>query len=238
MHIGIIPDGNRRWAKKNGLQISKICKFWEKVIHFSIIFLVEFVKNEELKPERLSEIYEEVGMKKDSDWMDLLDLSKQWKSLMVTEISVYILSSDNCTRNDGTRENIFHLLKFIDSRLPEEFSVDVRVFGKMELLPQEIRDVLKRITTRGKVKFNFRINLAVAYDPVDDIKNCRLDNGDQSQIDMVIRSGGEKRSSGFFPCHTLYSEWYYTEKMWPEMKPSDFIKSVKYFLSRNRRFGK
>lgn len=238
MHVGIIPDGNRRWAKKKGISGSKISKYWEKIIHFSIIFLIEFIKNTKINDKKISEICKEVGLENDDSYIDICELSDKLKEIKLDELSVYILSTDNCTRNDGTRENIFHLLRYIDSKLPENFPFDVRVFGKLELLPEEIRDLLQSITSKARKKNSFKINLAIAYDPIDDIKKCRLGETDQSQIDLVIRSGGEKRSSGFFPCHTLYSEWYYTDVMWPEMKPSDFINSIKYFLSRNRRFGK
>lgn len=71
------------------------------------------------------------------------------------------------------------------------------------------------------------------------INDCRKivqkeDRPEQSDIDIVVRSGGEKRSSGFFPLHTLYSEWYYSPKLFPDITMDD---ALKYYFSRHRRFG-
>ena len=60
----------------------------------------------------------------------------------------------------------------------------------------------------------------------------------QSDIDIIFRSGGEKRISGFFPTKILYSELFFVKPLWPSISLLDLNKIVKKFFHRNRRFGK
>jgi undecaprenyl diphosphate synthase len=63
-------------------------------------------------------------------------------------------------------------------------------------------------------------------------------NREQSNIDILFRSGGEKRISGFFPTKVLYSELFFEKKLWPEITLDDLNRIVKLFKKRERRFGK
>ena len=59
-----------------------------------------------------------------------------------------------------------------------------------------------------------------------------------SDVDLVIRTGGAMRTSNFLPWQTIYSEWFFVEKTWPEMEREDFKAILDEFSSRERRFGK
>ena len=87
------------------------------------------------------------------------------------------------------------------------------------------------------------INLAIAYDYIKDLLNFGLKNNcnynrEQTQIDCIFRSGNEYRTSGFFPCHSLYSEIIVFDKLWPEINIEDFKNVIYIYNNRHRRFGK
>jgi undecaprenyl diphosphate synthase len=69
---------------------------------------------------------------------------------------------------------------------------------------------------------------------LEEIKN----GTSRTQIDLVIRSGGQLRSSGFFPLQTLYSEWIYLDELWPDMTQEHINQAINLFLTRKRNFGK
>ena len=89
----------------------------------------------------------------------------------------------------------------------------------------------------------FTFNIAIAYDYNKDMTNfgsylIENYNREQSNIDVVFRSGGEKRISGFFPTKILYSELFFDKTIWPDITLLDLNKIIKKFFHRNRRFGK
>ncbi len=234
MHIGIIPDGNRRWAKKMGLSHSQLLEHWFK------------------------NIFEKVYLKLLTGELD--EFKKEFRH--INEISLYVLSTKNLERKDKTFELVFKLMKkmFI-TILSNEVALEackkicLNLVGELKMLPSEIQDMLKiattKICTADSINAELTINLAIAYDPVLDMKRLTsdigglrnsggsVDNGvrEQTPIDFVIRTGGEMRSSGFFPFHTLYSEWYYSNLYFPEFTLSELNKALGDFRKRERRYG-
>jgi undecaprenyl pyrophosphate synthase len=209
IHLGIIPDGNRRWCKshkKNSLE------FGAMIQHMIL------------------RMYHQCLLQQ------IPDLFK-----MVDEISIYVLSKDNLLkRDDGTLLLIEKTLDVVCAILRiDETAKHVKfdVHGDVSLLPIKIQQQIK--TCIELSKGTFPIHLAIGYDPITDTK-LFLKEGYESrrQIDMVIRSGGQLRSSGFYPLQTLYSEWFYFDTFWPDMTPSLFHDALDQFLSRQRNFGK
>ena len=90
----------------------------------------------------------------------------------------------------------------------------------------------------------YNLFLGIAYDFKKDLINYGINtnnnyNRNQSEIDIVIRTGGELRLSGFFPSHVNYAEFFYYKKFWPEIKIKDIDSVVSDFKNkRKRRFGK
>ena len=90
----------------------------------------------------------------------------------------------------------------------------------------------------------YSINIAIAYDYNKDILSFSEENNNknyirnQSNIDLVFRSGGEKRLSGFFPTKTIYSELYFIDKFFPDINLDDINNAIIEYKKRNRRFGK
>ena len=127
----------------------------------------------------------------------------------------------------------------------QEFLKDLTInfVGDINLLPKDIQKILKEVQKNNKAENKYTLNLAIAYDYHKDMLNFgRTDlknyTREQSDIDLVFRSGGEYRTSGFFPTKTLYSELFFLKKLWPEVTVDDFINVMKKFQKRNRRFGK
>jgi len=102
---------------------------------------------------------------------------------------------------------------------------------------------------------NYRLNFCMAYngraeivDAVNKILKSKVNKIEEkdfsknlyldSEPDLIIRTSGEKRISGFLPWQSSYSEFYFTEKHWPEFSKQDLIKAIEDFESRERRFGK
>lgn len=211
IHMGIIPDGNRRWCKQNGKTLDNYAKMIEEIM----FGLYNSHKNER-------------------------DVAYE-SFFLVGELSVYVLSKDNMLkRDDGTLKFIEMALDIVCSLMRID-SVNSRVkldfIGDIESLPPVIREQIElcRRLSRGW----FPVHLAIGYDPIEDSANYLKEGmASRTPIDMVLRSGGEKRSSGFFPLQTLYSEWMYYDELWPDMTAMKFNECLLDFVSRKRNFGK
>lgn len=124
--------------------------------------------------------------------------------------------------------------------------VHVRVFGVLAEIPSpRLRRLLAdvcRLSARPTTACR-RLNLAVAYDPVRDMREQLLgpeplDPGtDRRPIDIMLRTSGEQRSSGFFPLQTLYSEWFYLPQLFPDLTVNDIATTLRTFAARERRWG-
>ena len=118
----------------------------------------------------------------------------------------------------------------------------VNIIGDMELLPDDIQKLCIELS-KEKENIQYTVNIAIAYDYKKDMINYGNNNNvnynrEQSNIDILFRSGGEKRISGFFPTKVLYSELFFEKKLWPEITLDDLNRTVKLFKKRERRFGK
>jgi undecaprenyl pyrophosphate synthase len=211
IHLGIIPDGNRRWCKKNDKTLENYAKMIEEIL---------FGLYHSHKDER-----------------DIVHDSY----FLIGELSVYVLSKDNLKkRDDGTLKFIEMAMDIVCSLMRID-SINSRVkldfIGDISALPpimQQQIDMCMRLSTGW-----FPIHLAIGYDPVEDsVDYLKAGVETRTPIDMVLRSGGEKRSSGFFPMQTLYSEWVYYDELWPDMTAMKFNQSLIEFVTRKRNFGK
>jgi undecaprenyl diphosphate synthase len=127
--------------------------------------------------------------------------------------------------------------------------VRIQFVGELQELPPDILDLCNQISAKGTG--NFVITAAIGYDPVADARKITSGNisdnkvfdptgitrPSQRNIDLVFRSGGELRASGFFPLQTLYSEWVYTPTLFPDVTIDDINNAISDFLQRKRNFG-
>ena len=226
MHIGIIPDGNRRWCKEKDKKIKELPNIWINIFKNRIIKIIK--KIQELKNN------------KENNYKNLL---------IINEISLYILSIDNFKKRSNIAVNIIFeiFIKFYyyfsEIYINPEYklfleNVKFKFIGELDLLPENIKKLIKKLEEKTK-NGEFLINIACAYDPFEDLKRMTSEkyHRKQSQIDLLIRTGKEKRLSGFFPYHTLYSEFVFLDEYFPDFNLEKFFKTIDIFKNRNRRFG-
>lgn len=230
-HIALILDGNRRWAKR-GLSFPK------------------------------------AGHWKGADAVEnLLDWCEEFDIKIIT---LYALSAENLDRDDSELEYLFDLIKtrleklYKDPRIHRN-KMRVTAMGRIELLPQSIKDVLKRLDDATKDYEEHFLNIAIAYggqdELVDAIKkignkvkdgiidvenidktviesNLYTSHLPQSSPDMILRTSGEKRLSGFLLWQSAYSELIFMDIFWPDFRKIDLMRAIRTFQNRKRRLGK
>lgn len=202
---------------------------------------------------------------------DAVEKLLDWcEELNIKIITLYVLSAENLTRND---EELEHLYDLINQRLVKLYNdprihknhMRVKAIGRIELLPDFLREILNKLETVTKDYDNHYLNIAVAYggqnEMVDAIKKIatRIKDGSldvnqidkdviesclytshlpQSSPDMILRTSGEKRLSGFLMWQSAYSELVFMDVYWPEFRKIDLMRAIRTFQKRGRRLGK
>ncbi|CUR52472.1 Undecaprenyl-diphosphate synthase [Nitrosotalea devaniterrae] len=230
-HIAIILDGNRRWAKRN--LIMKIDG------HFRGADAVE----------KLLDWCEELNIK----IITLYVLSSENLNRKDDELDyLYELINER-----------LHKL-YNDPRIHKN-RMKVKAIGSIELLPDFLREILNKLEEVTKDYDNHYLNIAIAYggqnELVDAIKKIgsKIKDGSldvdqidkeviesslytshlpQSSPDMILRTSGEKRLSGFLLWQSAYSELVFMDVYWPEFRKIDLMRAIRTFQKRGRRLGK
>ena len=141
----------------------------------------------------------------------------------------------------------------------------VKAIGRAELLPESLREVLNRLENVTKDYDDHYLNIAIAYggqnELVDAVKKIatKIKEGSldvnsidkdviesclytshlpQSSPDMILRTSGEKRLSGFLIWQSAYSELVFMDVFWPEFRKIDLMRAIRTFQRRMRKFGK
>lgn len=230
-HIAIILDGNRRWAKRN--LIMKIDG------HFRGADAVE----------------------KLLDWCEELNI----KIITLYVLSAENLNRKDGELDylyDLINERLHKL--YNDPRIHKN-RMKVKAIGSIELLPDFLREILNKLEEVTKDYDNHYLNIAIAYggqnELVDAIKKIgsRIKDGSldvnqidkeviesslytshlpQSSPDMILRTSGEKRLSGFLLWQSAYSELVFMDVYWPEFRKIDLMRAIRTFQKRGRRLGK
>lgn len=218
-HVGFIPDGNRRYARRHDLPLASGHELGANRAEDAITWCIE-------------------------------------RGIM--EITLYLFSTDNFSRSTGELRHLFRIIRrFLDSlindnRIHDE-EIDVRIIGNVERLPPAIRAASREAESVTEMYDEFRLNLALAYsgrsalleaaksvlEEVDskDIDPLEIDESmlrkelydvEVSEIDLLIRTSGEKRTSDFFPWFCVGSEATFCsfEKYWPEITESDLDAAI------------
>lgn len=223
--IAIIPDGNRRFAEKNGLALKQA-------------YVQGFTKTHHVM-----------------DWLS---------STPVKSVKFWALSLENFHKRSSVELAIlFELMKHqLRSSLKDprfdgrDFSI--KFIGQSEKLPSEIRELMRELEerTQGAKK---ELCVAIAYSgqaelahaaaaAAIDYKAGRIDSIDENvfsnylyskePVDLVIRTGGVQRLSGFMPWQNAYAEVYFSDKLWPEFSQTDLKAALDFYDKTERRFGK
>jgi len=226
-HVGIILDGNRRFAKRLML------KPW---------------KGHEFGAEKVKKLLE---------WS---------KDVGIKELTLYAFSYENFNRPKKEFEYLMDLFrkefdKLIDNKDISKNEIKINFIGRLQLFPKDLKEKMYKIIDKTKNYNKYIVNIAMAYggraEIVDavkrigekikegslDVKNINeklfSDNLYMSDdADLIIRTGGEKRTSGFLPWQGTYAELVFVDKSLPEFEKEDFLQCIKEFQGRKRRFGK
>ena len=183
------------------------------------------------------------------------------RALGVRHLTLYTFSRENWKRPEAEISTLFALLaEFIGKEVPRmvEQSIKLTVVGDMDGLPLTARTALRhgmRATAAGR---EMTLNLALNYGGRDEILHAvrqlvadglsgraitegalraRLYTADIPDPDLVIRTSGEVRISNFLLFQSAYSEFYFTETLWPDFNEAALHAAIDNFNQRSRRFG-
>jgi tritrans,polycis-undecaprenyl-diphosphate synthase [geranylgeranyl-diphosphate specific] len=198
---------------------------------------------------------------------NLLDWCEEFDIKIIT---LYALSAENMDRKDDELEYLYELIRMRLEKLLNDPRIHrnkmrVKAIGRIELLPNSIKDVLNKLDIDTKNYDNHFLNIALAYGGqlelvdavkkigekikdgslnVDDIdkkiieSNLYTSHLPQSSPDMILRTSGEKRLSGFLMWQSAYSELIFMDIFWPEFRKIDLMRGIRTFQERKRRLGK
>lgn len=225
-HIAIIVDGNRRWAKKNFLNIKSGHKAGadnlEKILDEADKLGIKYLTVYAFSTENWKRDEKEVN-----DLMDLLDnyLNEYLKKFRDKNYKIKFIG------------NIFKLRKSLIEKINQTEKLSEKKDGLNFIIAlnygsrDEILRAIKKICEKA-LKSEIELN-----NLSEKLVNNFLDTKGISDPDLVIRTGGEKRLSNFLLWQIAYSELYFCDKLWPDFDKNDLIEALKEFSRRNRRFG-
>ncbi len=226
--IAIIPDGNRRYARKAGLSLEQA-------------YMAGFRKSE--------------------------DAVKWSADEGAKTLTFWALSLDNFTQRSSNELSVlFRLMKShaqqaLKSKVFKEHNVAVRFFGKRELLPRELDRTFQTVEEKYPGDGDLALNVGIAYNGRDELLHAAqllakdisankvrpgtLTESEFEQYlyvkvspDLVIRTGDAPRLSGLMPWQTVYSELYFSPKLWPEFTKEDFGAACEFYHNVERKFGR
>ncbi|MFC1686354.1 polyprenyl diphosphate synthase [Patescibacteria group bacterium] len=224
-HIAIIMDGNRRWAKKQGMfallgheaGIKSLRSIRNVVLGKGIKYLTVWAfstenwKRDQKEVQGLLKLFEKY-----------LQDEKEMKDLEKKNIQLKI-AGDLKQFPENIQELATKAMKRLEKGKELFFTVLMSYGG---------RDEIKRMTQKI-VKKNIS-----ADEITEEVVNQNLDTGFLPDPELIIRTGGNKRLSGLMPWQSGYSELYFTDILWPDFKPEDFQKALDWFSEQKRNFGK
>jgi short-chain Z-isoprenyl diphosphate synthase len=229
-HIAIMLDGNRRWAREVGfIDVSDGHR---------------------------------VGAKKIADFLSWC------READVEVVTMWLLSTDNLNRSSDELEPLLEIIAdVVDELAAPETQWQLRIVGALDLLPGEISTRLTAAEKQTEGRTGMEVNIAVGYggrqeitDAVKKLLQQQADEGTsiqelamildvdhisehlytsgQPDPDLIIRTSGEQRLSGFLLWQSAHSEFWFTEAYWPAFRRVDFLRAMRDYAWRHRRLGR
>ena len=218
-HIAFIMDGNGRWATERGMP-------------------------REYGHSHGAETFRRIG--------------RYCASIGLKCMTVYAFSTENWKRPKSEVDTIMGLLShYIDEcvRGMEEEQIHLRFIGNLEVFSQDLREKMERIDKATADK-PFLLNVAINYGGREElVQACnRLIAEGKSSVteedicravytagcpdpDLIVRTGGDLRTSNFLLWQSAYAEYYFTDVLWPDFSPKDVDQAISAFYARKRRYG-
>jgi undecaprenyl diphosphate synthase len=219
-HVAIIMDGNGRWAKFKGKIRTEGHKEGANVVR---------------------------------------KITEYCSKSNIEYLTLYAFSTENWNR---PKSEVDFLMKLLESYLTKELDTymanDVRfeVIGDMSRFSKKLNYAIQKLRDDTKNNSSLTQILAINYGSQDEISRCvkkltelkiepsienitsHLDTGNVPPVDMLIRTGGEKRLSNFMLWQSAYAELFFTDTLWPDFCETELARVVDEFNHRERRFGK
>lgn len=226
-HVGVILDGNRRWASLQGTSASTGHRAGAEKI-------AEFLR-----------------------WCD---------EAGVEVVTLWLLSTDNLLRPAQELTQLLGIITETVDALADTRAWHVHPVGALDLLPVETANALKEADAATRDIQGMTVNIAVGYggrrEVVDAVRSLLAEHAErgttlddlaqvlepehiaehlytrgQPDPDLVIRTSGEQRLSGFLLWQSAHSEFYFCEAYWPDFRRVDFLRAMRSYADRQRRFG-
>jgi short-chain Z-isoprenyl diphosphate synthase len=228
-HVGVIVDGNRRWAREMGFEDPNTGHH--------------------------------VGAAK------IEALLQWCSDMGVEVVTLWLLSTDNLSRPSAELDPLLRIIENLVTELAEnDRPWDLRIVGALDLLPAQTARILKEGAERTDGRAGPFVNIAVGYGgrreiaeavrsllhehaskgttieelaeilDVDHIAEHLYTRG-QPDPDLVIRTSGEQRLSGFLLWQSAHSEFYFCDAYWPDFRRVDFLRALRDYANRHRRYG-
>lgn len=226
-HVGVILDGNRRWATAQGSS---------------------------------SSVGHRAGAAKIVDFLGWCD------EVGVELVTLWLLSTDNLNRPQPELDALLGIIEDTVTGLVEQGKWKLHPVGALDLLPAQTARLLKEAEEATSTVDGSMVNIAVGYggrrEVVDAVRSLLQEHATQGTSldelatlldvehitehlytkgqpdpDLVIRTSGEQRLSGFLLWQSAHSEFYFCEAYWPDFRHVDFLRALRAYADRHRRFG-
>jgi short-chain Z-isoprenyl diphosphate synthase len=228
-HVAVLIDGNRRWARAAG--------------------------------------FEDVSQGHVVGARHIANLLDWCSEAGVEHVTIWLLSTDNLRRPPEQLEPLLRIIEGVADELSADGKPwRVNVFGALDLLPSPTAETLKTAEERTADRDGLTVNIAVGYggrreiadavrsllqeaaargaslDEVADVIDVdhiaeNLYTAGQPDPDLVIRTSGEQRLGGFLLWQSVHSEFYFCDALWPDFRKIDFLRALRAFGNRQRRYG-
>ena len=226
-HTAIIMDGNGRWAEQKGMPrifghqngVTAVRKIVEAASKFNIKYLTLFTFSVENWDRPTSEVDTLMGLL-------VQTLKDEFEDMFKNNIRLNAIGDLNSLPNE-VREELYTIIENTKGNTGMTLTLALSYGGK-----QEIFKAVKEISEKVK-------NDIICLDNFDDsVINDHLYTCDLPDVDLLIRTSGEKRISNFLLWQIAYAELYFTDVYWPDFSEEDLKKAIVEYQNRERRFGK
>jgi undecaprenyl diphosphate synthase len=236
-HIAVIMDGNGRWAKAKGKPrtfghkkgsetLKQMCK---DAYHLG----VEYVTVYAFSTENWKRSEDEVSF-----LMNLLRsyLKESIKNARENNMKVRVIG-----RRDDLAADIKEAIIKMEDASKNYTGLNLIIalnYGGRDEIVRGMKTIFKEIINRDENKQLDYNQLISSIDQINETTFSRyLDTGDLPEPDLLIRTSGEHRTSNFLPWQLAYTEFYFTDKHWPDFDKDELKKAIEYYEKRDRRFG-
>ena len=225
-HIAIIMDGNRRWAKKRNLPVK-------------------------------------LGHKQGADALE--KIVRHGNNIGLKYLTVYAFSTENWKRSEEEVSALmFLLINYLNdfAKRVDTENIKIQVIGDISVFSDELKKSIENTIDRTKNNTGIIFTIALNYGgraeivnatkqiaknvldgkiKIEDISEKTIDENLYTKNipdpDLLIRTSGELRLSGFLPWQSVYSEFLFLDKLWPDFNEQDLDEAIEIFAKRNRKFG-